>query len=94
MAEEIQLIDGISDALLFYKFGSESIYMRACGLSENYNKFYGMLKKYSVLLGMIISIFLLLIAMMVYPGGTLADKNSVGFHLTENYISNLFGAKQ
>jgi hypothetical protein len=52
-----------------------------------------MLKKYSVLLGIIVSIFLLLIATMVYPGGSLADKNSVGFNWTKNFISNLFAAK-
>lgn len=52
-----------------------------------------MLKKYSVLLGIIISVSLLLIATMVYPGGSLFDKNSVGFNWTKNFISNLFPAK-
>jgi hypothetical protein len=52
-----------------------------------------MLKKYSVLLGITISLFLLLIATLVYPGGSLSDKNSVGFDWSKNFISNLFAAK-
>lgn len=52
-----------------------------------------MLKKYSVLIGIMVSLSLLSIAMMVYPGGSVFDKNSVGFDLTKNFISNLFGAK-
>lgn len=52
-----------------------------------------MLKKYSVLIGITASLLLLFIAMMVYPGGSMFDKNSVGFDLTKNFISNLFGAK-
>ncbi|MEO7835513.1 MAG: hypothetical protein ABIR50_09345 [Ginsengibacter sp.] len=50
-------------------------------------------QKHSVLLGIIISIVLLVIAMSVYPGGSLADKNAVSFDWKENFISNLFGAK-
>lgn len=52
-----------------------------------------MLKKYAVLLGIIISVLLLLIATMVYPGGSLSDKNSIGFSWSKNFISNLFAAK-
>ncbi|MFY7910689.1 MAG: hypothetical protein ACOVO2_14080 [Emticicia sp.] len=52
-----------------------------------------MLKKYFVLIGITASLLLLFIAMMVYPGGSMFDKNSVGFDLTKNFISNLFGAK-
>src|SRR2546429_602853 len=52
-----------------------------------------MLKKYSVLLGIIVSISLLLIATMVYPGGSLFNKDSIGFDWSKNFISNLFGAK-
>ena len=52
-----------------------------------------MLKKYSVLFGIIISVILLLIATKLYPGGTLFDKNSIGFDWTKNYFSNLFQAK-
>lgn len=51
-----------------------------------------MLKKYSVLIGVIISVFLLAIAISVYPGGSYFDKNSVGFDLTKNFISNLFAS--
>jgi len=52
-----------------------------------------MLKKYSVLLGVIISVSLLLIAATVYPGGSLFEKNSIGFDWTKNFISNLFASK-
>lgn len=52
-----------------------------------------MLKRHSVLIGITVSLSLLFIAMMVYPGGSVLDKNSVGFDLTKNFISNLFGAK-
>lgn len=52
-----------------------------------------MLKKHSVLIGTTVSLSLLFIAMMVYPGGSVFDKNAVGFDLTKNFISNLFGAK-
>jgi hypothetical protein len=52
-----------------------------------------MLKKHSVLIGTTASLLLLYIAMMVYPGGSIFDKNAVGFDLTKNFISNLFGAK-
>src|SRR5215467_9396490 len=49
--------------------------------------------KYSTLVGIIIAVSLLLIAIMVYPGGSGADKNSVGFDWKNNFISNLFGEK-
>jgi len=32
-------------------------------------------------------------ATMVYPGGSLSDKDSIGFDWSKNFISNLFGAK-
>ena len=48
-------------------------------------------RRYSTLIGIIIAVSLLLIAIMVYPGGSRADKNSVGFDWKNNYISNLFG---
>jgi hypothetical protein len=51
-----------------------------------------MLKKHSVLLAIVISISLLLIAIMVYPGGSMFDQYSVGFDLSKNFISNLFAA--
>ncbi len=52
-----------------------------------------MIKRHLVLIGIIISLFLLFIATTVYPGGSLFDKNSVGFNWSKNFISNLFGAK-
>src|SRR6476620_3155788 len=52
-----------------------------------------MLKKYSILLGIIISISLLLIATLYYPGGSQFDKTSIGYDWKNNYISNLFSEK-
>ena len=52
-----------------------------------------MIKKYSVLICIIISVILLVIASLFYPGGSLLDKNSTGFDWSNNFISNLFAAK-
>ena len=52
-----------------------------------------MIKKYSVLIGVILAVLLLIIATLIYPGGSLFDKNAVGFDWTKNFISNLFAAK-
>lgn len=52
-----------------------------------------MIKKYLVFICMILSVFLLVIAASLYPGGSLLDKNSVGFSWSTNFISNLFEAK-
>jgi hypothetical protein len=52
-----------------------------------------MIKKYSVLTGVVISLILMIIAISVYPGGSMFDRNSVGFDWTRNFISNLFAAK-
>ena len=52
-----------------------------------------MIKKYSVLICVVISVILMVIATLVYPGGSLLDKNSTGFHWSKNFISNLFAAK-
>jgi hypothetical protein len=52
-----------------------------------------MIKKYSVLICIVISVILIVTATLVYPGGSLADKNSIGFDWTKNFISNLFQAK-
>ena len=52
-----------------------------------------MIKKYSVLTGVLISLILIIIATSVYPGGSMFDKNSVGFDWSKNFISNLFAAK-
>lgn len=42
---------------------------------------------------MTFSVLLLVIAAFLYPGGSLLDKNSVGFGWSKNFISNLFEAK-
>ncbi|PWT95163.1 MAG: hypothetical protein C5B52_18380 [Bacteroidetes bacterium] len=48
------------------------------------------MKKYSVLICLVISAILFVIATSVYPGGSILDKNSVGFVWSKNFISNLF----
>jgi hypothetical protein len=52
-----------------------------------------MIKKYSVLICLVISVILMVIATLVYPGGSLLDKNSTGFDWSRNFFSNLFVAK-
>lgn len=52
-----------------------------------------MIKKYSVLICVVVSVILLGIAVSVYPGGSLHDKNSTGFDWSKNFISNLFTTK-
>ncbi len=52
-----------------------------------------MIKKYLVLICMTISVILIVLAALAYPGGSLLDKNSVGFGWSKNFISNLFEAK-
>ena len=52
-----------------------------------------MLKKHSVLLGFSVSILLLIIATLNYPGGSQFDKTGIGYSWTNNYISDLFGEK-
>ncbi len=52
-----------------------------------------MIKKYSVLIGVVISLTLMIIAISIYPGGSMFDTNSVGFGWTKNFISNLFAPK-
>ena len=47
-------------------------------------------KKYSVLICMVISAILIVRATLLYPGGSLLDKNSVGFGWSKNFFSNLF----
>ena len=49
-----------------------------------------MLKRHSLLLGIILSIIFMITATVNYPGGSQADKNSIGFSWENNYISNLF----
>jgi hypothetical protein len=38
-------------------------------------------------------VILIGIATLVYPGGSLPDKNSIGFDWSKNYLSNLFATK-
>jgi hypothetical protein len=52
-----------------------------------------MIKKYSVLISLVISVILIVIASLLYPGGSLLDKNSIGFEWSKNFISNLFATK-
>lgn len=52
-----------------------------------------MIKKYSVLIGIIISSIIAAIAVSVYPGGSRVDQDSIGFSWAHNFISNLFAAK-
>lgn len=52
-----------------------------------------MIKKYSVLICMVISVILIVIAASLYPGGSLPDKNSIGFGWSKNFLSNLFETK-
>ena len=52
-----------------------------------------MIKKYSVLICILISVILIVLATFLYPGGTFLDKNSTGFDWSKNFISNLFAAK-
>lgn len=51
------------------------------------------IKKYSVLICLVISVILIVIASLIYPGGSLLDKNSIGFGWSKNFLSNLFEAK-
>nr|WP_082856010.1 hypothetical protein [Mucilaginibacter sp. L294] len=52
-----------------------------------------MIKKYSVLTGIVISLILILIAISVYPGGTMFNEYATGFSWTKNFMSNLFGTR-
>ena len=52
-----------------------------------------MIKKHAVLICLVTSIILIVIATLVYPGGSLLDKNSIGFVWSKNFISNLFATE-
>ena len=52
-----------------------------------------MIKKYSVLIAVVFSLILMIIAISIYPGGSMFDKNSIGFDWTKNFMSNLFALK-
>lgn len=51
------------------------------------------MQRYSVLICAIISVLFLVTASLLYPGGSILDKNSAGFDWTKNFFSNLFLAK-
>ncbi|WP_144604706.1 hypothetical protein [Algoriphagus algorifonticola] len=51
------------------------------------------MQKYSVLICIIISVVFLVIATLLYPGGSILDENSEGFDWSKNFFSNLFLAK-
>ena len=52
-----------------------------------------MIKKYSVLICVVTSVILIVIATFAYPGGSLLDKNSIGFDWSKNFLSSLFATK-
>ena len=52
-----------------------------------------MIKKYSVLICLVTSVILIVIATLSYSGGSLLDKNSIGFDWSKNFLSNLFATK-
>ena len=49
-----------------------------------------MIKKHSVLIGVVISLILITVAISIYPGGSMFDNHSIGFDWKKNFISNLF----
>jgi len=49
-----------------------------------------MFKKYLVVIFLTLSVTLMTVATFYYPGGSQADKTSIGFSWRNNYISNLF----
>jgi hypothetical protein len=51
------------------------------------------MRKYSVLICVVISALFLIIATLLYPGGSILDKNSIGFDWSKNFLSNLFATK-
>jgi len=52
-----------------------------------------MLKKYAILIGIILSVALFVVAAIKYPGGSQRDKNSTGYDWKNNYVCNLFDGK-
>lgn len=52
-----------------------------------------MIKKHIVSIGILISLLLLFISTLLYPGGSQHDKNSAAYDWQHNYISNLFNSK-
>ena len=51
------------------------------------------MRKYSVLICIFISVLFLIAATLLYPGGSILDKNSEGFNWSKNFFSNLFLVK-
>jgi hypothetical protein len=47
-------------------------------------------KQYSVLICLLASVVFIIIATLFYPGGSLVDKNAIGWHWSQNFMSNLF----
>ena len=52
-----------------------------------------MIRKNAVLIAILVSLSFLMIATLLYPGGSISNKNSVGFDWTKNFISNLFATR-
>lgn len=50
-----------------------------------------MVKKYAILIGIVIGTVLLITSTLHYPGGTYEDLNAQGYDWANNYISNLLG---
>lgn len=48
-----------------------------------------MIKKYSILIGVMVGTLLLIISTIYYPGGNYENVNSEGYDWAKNYISNL-----
>ncbi|GAB3960332.1 hypothetical protein GCM10028805_57740 [Spirosoma harenae] len=51
------------------------------------------IKKYAVLVCLVTSVLFIVIATLAYPGGSVLDKNSIGFDWSKNFLSNLFTPK-
>lgn len=52
-----------------------------------------MLKKHTILLGLLAALLLLAVAAAHYPGGSYWDAHSVGYDWTTNYLCNLFSER-
>ncbi|HEX2533022.1 MAG TPA: hypothetical protein VHK69_04770 [Chitinophagaceae bacterium] len=51
------------------------------------------MRKYPVLICMLIAVFFLVTATLLYPGGSLLNKQAEGFDWSKNFFSNLFLAR-
>jgi len=52
-----------------------------------------MIRKHAVLIGLTLSLLFFVMAISIYPGGSMFDRNDIGFRWSKNFISNLFSAK-